>query len=183
MKKNNKSLLLLAIILVIAYYSGGSKYIDQLAKEVTNSIVPNSSKNENDKQLVGKIIDISDGDTCTLLDNNGKKHKIRLNGIDAPEIGQKYGKESKAFLEQKALNKFASIEVIDIDQYNRTLGVIIVDNVDINKAMLRNGYAWQYRFNNDAEYSNLIKQAKQERLNIWSEQSPIDPYIWRKQNK
>ncbi len=47
--------------------------------------------------LSGKVISIHDGDTITIL--QGKQQiKVRLFGIDAPELKQPYGKKSKQFL-------------------------------------------------------------------------------------
>lgn len=37
--------------------------------------------------LVGKVVKVADGDTITVLDNN-IQHRIRLQGIDAPERKQ-----------------------------------------------------------------------------------------------
>ena len=37
-------------------------------------------------ELTGRIISIADGDTVTLLDANLQQHKIRLSGIDAPDM-------------------------------------------------------------------------------------------------
>ena len=41
--------------------------------------------------LQGKVVKVADGDTVTIVDDNGKKHRIRLMGIDAPENNQSYG--------------------------------------------------------------------------------------------
>jgi endonuclease YncB( thermonuclease family) len=37
--------------------------------------------------LAGRVVSVHDGDTLTALDANNVQHKVRLNGIDAPEIG------------------------------------------------------------------------------------------------
>lgn len=37
-------------------------------------------------ELTGRIVSIADGDTVTLLDANLRQHKIRLSGIDAPDM-------------------------------------------------------------------------------------------------
>ncbi len=37
-------------------------------------------------ELTGRIVSIADGDTVTLLDANLQQHKIRLSGIDAPDM-------------------------------------------------------------------------------------------------
>lgn len=46
----------------------------------------------------GKIIKVTDGDTVNVLDTDKTTHKIRLAGIDAPEIGQAYGQTARKFL-------------------------------------------------------------------------------------
>ncbi len=40
--------------------------------------------------LTGKVVKVADGDTITVLDNTNIQHRIRLQGIDAPERGQAY---------------------------------------------------------------------------------------------
>jgi len=35
--------------------------------------------------ITGKVVGVSDGDTITVLDDQKRQHKIRLDGIDAPE--------------------------------------------------------------------------------------------------
>ena len=38
------------------------------------------------EQITGRIIGVADGDTVTLLDASKQQHKIRLSGIDAPDM-------------------------------------------------------------------------------------------------
>ena len=47
--------------------------------------------------ITGKVVKVSDGDTIWVLDTK-KKVKVRLLGIDAPEIKQAFGEESKMIL-------------------------------------------------------------------------------------
>jgi endonuclease YncB( thermonuclease family) len=44
--------------------------------------------------LVRKVVRVADGDTLTILDAKKRQHKIRLDGIDAPERKQAFGKAS-----------------------------------------------------------------------------------------
>ena len=55
--------------------------------------------------LQGKVVKIADGDTVTIVDNSGKKHRIRLMGIDAPEKDRPYGDSSTQGLVELASNK------------------------------------------------------------------------------
>gem|GEM_PF-4034658 len=45
--------------------------------------------------LHGLVVSVADGDTITILDDQRQRHKIRLQGIDAPETRQSFGKLSK----------------------------------------------------------------------------------------
>ena len=51
----------------------------------------------------GRVVGIADGDTITVLDSQKKQHKVRVNGIDAPEKGQAFGERSRQSLAQMAL--------------------------------------------------------------------------------
>ena len=48
--------------------------------------------------LLGKVINVADGDTITVLDDTNIQHKIRLAGIDAPEKRQAFGDVTKQSL-------------------------------------------------------------------------------------
>lgn len=133
------------------------------------------------KTLTGKIVKVTDGDTVVLLDSANTQHKIRLDGIDCPERGQPYGTKATDFVKNIAAGKRANVEWEKKDRYGRILGVLIVDNVNVNKELLRSGLAWHYKhFNTDKELAELEQTAKDKKLNIWSDKNPIEPYRWRK---
>ena len=46
-------------------------------------------------QIAGRAVGVHDGNTITLLDADILQHKIRLDGIDALESGQPFGRASK----------------------------------------------------------------------------------------
>jgi endonuclease YncB( thermonuclease family) len=52
------------------------------------------------EEIRGKVVSITDGDTITVLDAEKVQHKIRLEGIDAPEKGQAFGTKSKEKLSE-----------------------------------------------------------------------------------
>lgn len=67
----------------------------------------------------GRVVSVSDGDTITVLDSENKQHKIRINGIDAPEKGQAFGDRSRQSLAQIAHGKDARIECHRVDRFGR----------------------------------------------------------------
>jgi endonuclease YncB( thermonuclease family) len=91
--------------------------------------------------IEGKVSKISDGDTLTILNSDNKLVKIRLYGIDAPETRQEFGSNSKEFLSNQINGKHITVEVIDIDRYKRSVGRVFIDDLEINKIMVENGYA------------------------------------------
>ena len=74
------------------------------------------------RTVEGVVKKVADGDTLTLITPEGTKLRVRLYGIDAPEIrhgkksGQPYGEEAKAALMALTLGKTVKVEVIEIDQ-------------------------------------------------------------------
>ena len=49
--------------------------------------------------LSGRTVRVNDGDTIVILSERSVQHKIRLQGIDAPERGQAFGaKVEETFL-------------------------------------------------------------------------------------
>ena len=66
-------------------------------------------------ELRGKVVSIADGDTITVLDADKKQHKIRLNGIDAPEKKQAFGAKSKARLGELVAGKDVVVEWTEKD--------------------------------------------------------------------
>ena len=59
--------------------------------------------------LSGKVVSIHDGDTITVLQDK-QQVKVRLFGIDAPELNQPYGKKSKRFLSNLITRKIAEVK-------------------------------------------------------------------------
>lgn len=102
-----------------------------------------------------RIIDVYDGDTVTAVVDLGfhitKQIKIRLKGIDAPELRgdeRAAGLVSKARLEELILNKDVLLYTFKDKQekYGRWLGDIVVPNITdtVNNILLNEGLAVPY---------------------------------------
>lgn len=133
--------------------------------------------------MTGHVIKVQDGDTMTLLMDGNEQVKIRLDGIDAPELGQDFSQKSKAYLAELVADKEVMVIHKGKDQYDRVLGVVFVGKLNVNEEMLRSGLAWRYRYNNDPVYLALQEEAMDKQLNIWSMKNSIDPWVWRKMKR
>ena len=136
---------------------------------------------------------VVDGDSINI-----KSYKIRLEGIDAPEMKQKCkkpylqimfftfqkdyycGQTSKKKLVQKIGNKSLKCTLLGKDRYKRYLAKCLKGKVDLNRWMVRNGYAIAYR-KYSKRYIPDENFAKEEKLGLWGG-TFIKPEKWRKLN-
>ena len=152
-------------------------------------------QNLNSEEIYGnpKIID---GDTVHI---NSKK--IRLEGIDAPEMRQQC---QKVFLEisaivgfnlkkdypcgviskEKLIDKINKSQIKCVssgrDHYKRYLAICYKDKINLNKWMVRNGLAVAYK-RYSKHYLRDEIYAKENKLGLWKG-SFIRPEKWRKLN-
>ena len=94
-------------------------------------------------QIEGRIVGMTDGDTITLLDMDNRQHKIRLDGIDAPESGQPFGRASKQHLAELLANCEAVAECSKIDRYRREVCRVLVGGADAGLEQVRAGLVLQ----------------------------------------
>jgi micrococcal nuclease len=131
-------------------------------------------------QLKGKVVSIADGDTFTLLVNN-KQIKIRLHGIDCPEKSQDFGNVAKQFLSNSIFGKMISVKEMDIDRYGRTIGMVTIDNKNVNEELLKAGLAWHYKhYDKNPKWTKLEDDARREKKGLWIHPNPIPPWDYRK---
>lgn len=72
-------------------------------------------------ELVGRVVSVHDGDTLTVLVDS-RQIKVRLAEIDAPELGQPFGKRSREDLADLCADKPAQVDDRGKDRYGRTIG-------------------------------------------------------------
>lgn len=140
--------------------------------------------------LQGKVIGVADGDTVTLLDAQKNQHKIRLQGIDAPEKAQAFGNKSKQSLHEMVHGKEVFVDVQKKDKYGRSVGKILVNQTDACLEQIKRGMAWHYKqYANEQSpedrdvYAQAESTARAQSLGLWKDKSPTPPWAFRKQNK
>jgi endonuclease YncB( thermonuclease family) len=94
----------------------------------------------------GKVVGVSDGDTITVLDDQKRQRKIRLDGIDAPESSQDFGARAKQSLSDLVFGRIVTVASSKWDRYGRVLGKLMLSDMrDINLEQVERGMAWFYR--------------------------------------
>ncbi len=174
MRRLNRLKLIPLILFLIAFFS----YF--FYEDLT---VPVQYKNN----ALVRVTKVYDGDTIGVLLHR-KEEKVRLIGIDAPEIGQKpWGKRAKEYITDVLSKSDWKVRLeFDIelrDKYNRILAYVWTkDSKMINLLMLENGFAVLFTVPPNLKYiDNLIiaqKEARQKKLGIWGKiglkERPID---------
>lgn len=135
--------------------------------------------------IVRKVID---GDTIAVYrEPLATYQKIRLVCIDAPEKSQTpHGLASKDWLSKQVLGKTVRIESFGIDQYQRILGKVFIENDSINLMSIQEGHSVAYRAymrpcqEEKDFYFNSEAEAKRNKLGFWNQEAAIMPWDWRK---
>ena len=128
----------------------------------------------------GRCLRVSDGDTITI-DAGGGKEKVRLIGIDAPELRQEGGPEARQYLAKRILNRRVKVEGETRDRYGRLLGTVYLGEENINLSLVREGHAWDYKaYSAGPAYTRAERAARAARRGLWAQQNAVAPWNYRK---
>ena len=132
--------------------------------------------------FLARVVAVHDGDTITVDDGV----RVRLFGIDAPELAQEGGRESRRYLAELVLHQRVELTVKDTDQYGRGVAQVrLEDGRDVNALMVQAGHAWVYRKFCRPCYGMRMDEtaAKWKGLGLWAQSRPVPPWVWRKRHK
>lgn len=132
----------------------------------------------------GVVTHITDGDSVWVRPaTGGAPVEIRLEGIDAPEICQRFGVQARNALTRRVLQQRVTVETRSRDGFNRTLARVRVDREDLGGWMVAHGYAWSYRFRRDrGPYAAEEARARKANLGLWSAGAAVPPRDFRRQH-
>lgn len=124
---------------------------------------------------------VIDGDTLTVADENQNLHRIRIVGMDAPELAQPYGRAAKAALSELVLHKEVHVVPAGVDKYGRELAQLRYDTsfgqLDVAETMISNGHAFSW---GGAHYK-AQEYAAAHRLGVWSDLRYQErPWLYRR---
>ena len=75
--------------------------------------------------FTGRVVGVSDGDTLTVL-RERTPVKVRLFGIDCPQMGQDFGSRAKQFTSELVFGKTVTVVPHDMDRYGRTVADVLL---------------------------------------------------------
>jgi micrococcal nuclease len=127
-----------------------------------------------------RVLRVVDGDTIRV-EVNGEEFRVRYIGIDTPETVdprrpvQCFGQEASERNRQLVEGKVVGLEkdVSEVDDFDRLLRYVWVEDTLVNAALVEEGYALAYTYPPDVRYADLFvslqAQAREKSRGLWGE--------------
>ena len=131
---------------------------------------------------LGVVTHVSDGDTVWVQPAaGGAAFKVRVLGIDAPEICQVWGPQSRLALQQVVQGQWVDVQGRSTDSYGRLLAQLSRQGQDVGAWMVANGHAWSYRYQKQAGlYDAQQALAQSQRAGLFADTSAVQPRWFRR---
>lgn len=132
----------------------------------------------------GTATRIADGDTLWVRPAlGGRPVKIRVHGIDAPEICQAGGPASRAALARRVAGRRLEVSPQRQDDYGRIVAVLHLEGEDLASWMVGQGHAWSYRFGRDGgPYAPQQARAQSAARGLFADPLAVEPRLFRKRH-
>jgi micrococcal nuclease len=141
------------------------------------------------------VTEVYDGDTIKVK-GDGAEIKLRLAGIDAPEIcrnkivsGQPYSKEAREYLSDLIFDKAIEFSIHGYLNSDFVLGMVFLDGTNINLEMVRAGLAEVCRGGppknlNLDPFFKAESQSREAKKKMWAQGDEyMSPRVWRKRQR
>ena len=138
------------------------------------------------QEFGGRVVRVHTGDSLSVL-VAGKPVRVRLEGIDAPELGQAYGKEARQSLVDLCAGTTAQVTPKSKDANGRMVGTVTCAGLEASNEQVRRGMAWvsarQGQVPVGSPLYELESYARLRKVGLWREDNPVAPWIWRAKEK
>lgn len=171
----------------------GIKHFTNITPPLNETIEEFKESNTVFKNQLFRVLKVFDGDTIKVTGFD-LTFKIRLVGIDSPELGfkgqksQPFSQKAKHYLENLLDNRKIAIQSYGTGAYNRQLAEVFVNNKNINIEMIRAGLAEVYKGRRPKNLDSQIyleeeTSARRAKKGMWIQDSSYkSPRQWRKEH-
>jgi endonuclease YncB( thermonuclease family) len=127
-----------------------------------------------------EVVGVVDGDTIDVLAGRTRT-RIRIEGIDCPELAQPFGRAAKQFASDRVFGKRVEVLPQTTDRYGRLVARVRLRGEDLGLALLKAGLAWQYTtYSHDPVYGSAERAARVARQGLWADKDPVPPWVQRR---
>jgi len=132
------------------------------------------------------VVKVIDGDTIKVATEQGIT-VVRLYGIDSPEKSQAHGQSAWDFTISQVFGKIVDVAPVGRDIFGRTVAIVMVGTQCLQEQLLLQGYAWVYpqycRERFCQAWTTLQGISAGNRVGLWVDPAPVQPWVWRKQER
>ena len=89
-----------------------------------------------------KILTAIDGDTYETVTMRGKRYRIRILGVDCPELGQRHANVAKRYVQEKWQGPWLTLHLRGRDRYRRHLAHVRLGARDLASELIQEGLAY-----------------------------------------
>jgi endonuclease YncB( thermonuclease family) len=119
-------------------------------------------------QFDARVIRIADGDTLEAIPvGEARPIRIRLQGVDAPELGEVFSREAMALVRTLLFDQRVRVDGRGIDRYGRLIARLIRGDVDASVHLVRAGLAC-HAYAYDAALAREESQARAAHAGFWT---------------
>jgi endonuclease YncB( thermonuclease family) len=134
--------------------------------------------------IEGRVVKVVDGDTCLIEDRDGRRHNVCLYGVDAPENGQPYWKESREALNRRIYNKEVRFAPVETDSEGRACCNLYLGDRHVNLDLVREGYGWHHTEHQPIrEFAEAERVAREHHAGLWADRHPVEPWKYRHEHR
>jgi len=119
-------------------------------------------------------IKVIDGDTIVVRCDK-RQVTVDLEGVDAPELGQPWGKEVRSFVRDMVEGRELKVEIIEAGEGSGTARVLVAGQ-DLSRLLAERGLAWATA---GGELRDLTEKAKSAPCGLWRDAEPVPPWEFR----
>jgi endonuclease YncB( thermonuclease family) len=109
--------------------------------------------------------------------------RIRIDGIDAPEICQAGGRAARSALASRVARRTVTLDIRRHDDYGRAIASVQIDGEDTAGWMVDQGHAWSYHYGREGgAYLRQQRQAQAARQGLFADPQAMPPSLFRKRH-
>jgi len=133
---------------------------------------------------------VHDGDTLRVRSPKGEVIKVRFACVDAPELKQSLGQESRNYL-RSMINEAGGkvkIKILDVDRYGRSVAELWTKSGLLQSRMTAAGMAFAYdQYSKDCPNWDAVKSSEKSAMEfkrgVWRSPNFERPWDYRKSNR
>jgi len=121
------------------------------------------------KTFVADVTRVADGDSVEVLIPPARKVRIRLHGVDTPEVKEPFSNQARTFTRVLMFGRRVTVVGKDVDRYDRLVARIAVDNVDASESIIAAGLGCTFRqYVTDPALESALARARSSQRGFWA---------------